>query len=214
MKLVFKGKQAHSKQISSFIFRAPNDTSWVAGQSIKIEVPGAYGPLEHRFTIASAPYEKLVTITTRLSDSEYKNSLASLEPGAEIDAYSIEGDFAWRESETEHIFVAAGIGITPFHAIIKQRFHDKLPVSAKLIYGSRHEFVYKDVLDEWAKQSDLKVIYVTDRRLSIEDVPASNSYVYVSGPSDFVDEFSAGLVKRGLPENKLVRDWFTGRLTA
>jgi NAD(P)H-flavin reductase len=51
---------------------------WTAGQSIKLEVPGPYGPLEHRFSISSAPHEGIVAITTRLSGSSYKNSLAAL----------------------------------------------------------------------------------------------------------------------------------------
>jgi ferredoxin-NADP reductase len=212
MKLIYQGTQAQAEAVHSFTFQPVEPIKWLAGQSIKIEVPGVYGPLEHRFTIASAPYEQVITITTRLSGSEYKNSLASLKPGQLVDAYSIEGDFTWRESPVPHIFVAAGIGITPFHSMLKQRFYENRLLNASLIYASRH-LVYKDQLEHWAAQDpSFKLVFITDRRLNPKDIPNSAGYIYLSGPSLMVDKLSAALIKRGVLESQLVRDWFTGRL--
>lgn len=217
MKLIFEGQKPQTGDAYSFTFRPVTTLEWTAGQSIKLEVPGSYGPLEHRFTIASAPYEKFVTITTRLSGSDYKNSLAALKPGSEVDAYSVDGDFIWRQSPASHIFVAAGIGITPFHSILKQRAHEQLPLTATLIYGSSQaDMVYKNELDNWAKQysSVFTIKYIAGRHLIASDIPKTKGLVYLSGPSIVVDELSTELIKNGLSDMQLVRDWFTGRLVA
>src|SRR5262245_44804997 len=137
MDLYFVRSQSEAKERVSFWFHPAEPLSWIAGQSIKIELAGPYGPLEHRFSIASAPHEGEVMITTRLSGSTYKNSLAALQPGDAVKGYGIEGDFVWGEGDSRRLFVAAGIGITPFHSILKQRVYDHALLAVDLIYASR-----------------------------------------------------------------------------
>jgi ferredoxin-NADP reductase len=213
MQLVFKKSQSEA-DASSFIFEPTEPLTWQAGQSIKIEVPGPYGPLEHRFSIASAPYEQDIMITTRLSGSPYKNSLAALKAGDIVDAHGLEGDFIWREGNVPHVFVAAGIGITPYRAMLLQRVYVGKPLHATLLYGSsKNEFLFKAELDQLAASHPELTISFIDRRLNADDIPA-NGLVYLSGPSAMVDELSAGLQARGMPKTRIIHDWFTGRFAS
>jgi ferredoxin-NADP reductase len=212
MKLVFKERVDRSGDVASFVFAPAEPLVWEAGQSIKIEIPGPYGPLEHRFTISSAPFEKHIMITTRLSGSPYKNSLAALKQGDEVDAFSVEGDFVWRQSDKPHILVAAGIGITPYRSMLLQRAHQQKPIAAQLIYGSSTDPIYNDELDRLAAEhSEFTVSYVGGR-LGANDIPQTQSLIYLSGPSAMVDELVGALILRGVNKKQLVRDWFTGRL--
>ena len=217
MKVVFIDKHNEVDNVWSFRFRPTEPFTWIAGQSLRLEVPGTYAPIEHRFTISSAPYEKDIVITTRLSDSAYKRSLNTLKPGDSVNAYGLDGDFTWATTEQPKVFVASGIGVTPFYSMLKQQLHESSQVPVTLVYGSSDRFIFKDSLDAWtAKHSELKIHYSIGQRVTAELVAPyidADSLVYISGPNAMVDSLSNDLVsKYQLPPERLLRDWFTGNL--
>ncbi len=213
MKLIFEGSEPQTDTIKSFTFRPETPVTWMAGQSIKLQVNGPYGPVEHRFSIASPPYTGKITITTRLSGSDYKESLLSLTPGEEAEGTDISGDFIWRDDPIPPIFVAVGIGITPFHAMLMQRWYDNLPLNAQLIYGAiKDQAVYQKDL-AGLENAGLLMTYVLDHRITALDIPETDGLIYISGPSVMVDELANALVMRGVPKEHIVSDWFTGNLT-
>src|SRR5450756_2841841 len=84
------------------------------------------------FTIASAPYEKHVMLTTRFAAKEsstFKQTLKALKPGDTVEISDLDGDFTVDDPQQHYVFIAGGIGITPFRAILKQAAHDRKPVS-------------------------------------------------------------------------------------
>jgi ferredoxin-NADP reductase len=210
--------EAQAGNAVSFIFTPREPFSWIAGQSIKIAVPGAYGPIEHRFTISSAPSEKTIAITTRPSSSEYKQVLFNLTPGDVVDGFALEGNFVWRNTSLAPIFIAAGIGITPFHSILKEQVLSGIPLRVTLIYGtSAGHIVFEDELDTWASTNPgFTVNYLVGERVSVpcimQQADGDTSLFYLSGPSAMVDDLSAALIAHGVLESQLIRDWFIGRL--
>ena len=217
MKLIFKHKRPEGNDIWSFAFTPIEPFSWEAGQSIRVEVAGPYGSLEHRFSVSSAPSSGEVAITTRLNENDYKTSLAALRPGDEADAYGLEGDFTWRRSDLPHILVAAGIGITPYHAMLAERAQQSHPLAATLIYGSSdNPPVFKDYLDAWArKYTEFGVNYISGRVDVVDILAEQNAMhrtIYVSGPSKMVDTICADLIAAGVDPVRILTDQFTGRL--
>lgn len=207
-----------TNDISTFVFTPAEPIDWKAGQSIKLEVQGIYGPLEHRFTISAAPHERNIAITTRSSDSAYKKRLFAMQPGDLVRAFAIEGAVIWQDTPCPKIWVAAGIGITPFYAMVKDRSHKSLPISATLFYSSRAEFLFKEELDAIATEHpELKIIYL-DNRATVDQIlaepDAKRRLIFISGPSAMVDELSSDLVNKGIARFNLMQDWFTGRLSA
>lgn len=212
MKLQFLEKNQESRDVWTFRFAPQEATTWQAGQSIRLEVPIGYDIEEKRFTISSAPYEKRIDITTRLSGSKFKNSLDNLKPGQVIDGQSIEGNFVWSPAGPK-LFVAAGIGITPFHSMLKQRQHEAAGLDVKLIYGGRPgQLPFADWLQVLAVgRSDFELQLIQGRRLSFQDLgPITGQPIYLSGPTDMVNDLNSQLLAAGLSEQNIKRDLFTG----
>ena len=217
MQARFTTKKQHNYSVWSFSFTPAGPFAWQAGQSLRLEIAGPYGPLEHRFSIASPPSSGLVTVTTRLSGSDYKDSLAELQPGDTVQLQGLEGNFIWHDRILPHIFVAAGIGITPFHAIIAERHTRGEPTPATLIYSSHDEpAVYAEQLQSWANNAELTVLLQKARVTAqqILELPhATERLVYISGPSKMVGTLYADLIAAGIAPANILQDHFTGRLS-
>lgn len=218
MELILAEKIHLQDSVWRFSFTPVRHVSWIAGQFIKLEVPHASPDVagESRwFTISAAPYEATLTITTRITTSSFKLALAELKPGdfATMTA-APAGDFIWREASTKHLFVAQGIGITPFYAIIKDQIYQSKPVNATLISANQpaSDAIYGQQLEAWSRADSTFCIkyYVgtlTAAKL-IELMPDfARSYVYVSGPKSFV---SLCISPNTLPLNHLKQDNFPG----
>jgi ferredoxin-NADP reductase len=202
-----------------FRFKPDGPFTWTAGQYVRVELPHDSPDAEGTkrwFTNSAAPYEGIMQMTTRLSDSTFKQALAKLEPGDALQLIEPpEGDFVWQDSDLPIVFVAGGIGVTPFHSILKQRVHDQQPLNATLVYGSRTpDVAFKDELAEWqAADPRLKIHYVVGAPLTAESLTRllpdiNRSLVYVSGPDPMVQALSKDLMAHGLPEAQLKQDKF------
>jgi len=203
----------------AFRFEPSEPLSWIAGQYMRVELPHDNPDKEGTkrwFTVSSPPYEGIVQITTRVTESTFKRSLAALPTGGELELLEEpHGDFVWQDSDLPVVFVAGGIGITPFYSILKQRAHDQLPLQATLIYGSRTADVpFKEELGQWvADDPRFKVQYLVGTPLTAESLAAlqphiNESLVYLSGPEPMVEALGDQLKTHGLPEAQLKQDFF------
>jgi len=219
MTLTLIEKEHLIDNVWAFRFKPNGPFSWTAGQYVRVELPHDNPDEEGTkrwFTNSAAPYEGIMQISTRVTGSTFKQALSKLEPGDELQLIEApEGDFTWQDSELPIVFVAGGIGVTPFHSILKQRVHDGLPLNVTLIYGSRTPDVpFKDELEQWqAADPNLQLQYIVGAPLTAESlakaVPTLNqSLVYVSGPEPMVQALSKDLMEHGLAEAQLKRDEF------
>ncbi len=219
VKLQFIRKQEETDGIWSFFFEPAEPLTWLAGQSIRLEIPrSSWGVDERRFTIASAPHEQHLRITTRRSDSSFKQNLFALQAGTPINAFGVEGSFIWGGEKAHRLFIAAGIGITPYRAMLSQRIADGQALDATLVYASSDKpAAFQDELQDWASAySDLRLLQ-TDQRLFIgPDSSLSEhwqkSIIYVSGPEAMVKDLTARLQAMGVADKRIRRDEFTGNL--
>ncbi len=118
------------------------------GQALDVILPGAGAgagagagkapELRHTFSIVSAPHEAEIVFATRMRDSEYKRTLGALQPGATL---SIEGPSG---SMTLHsdgarpaVFIAGGIGITPFMSLLRHAAQERAARIFVLLYSNR-----------------------------------------------------------------------------
>jgi ferredoxin-NADP reductase len=203
----------------AFRFKPEGPFDWTAGQYVRVDLPHENPDTEGTkrwFTNSAAPFEGIMQITTRVTETTFKQALSKLEPGDELQLIEDpEGDFVWQDSELPIVFVAGGIGITPFRSILKQRVHDGQPLDVTLVYGSRTTDVpFKDELEQWQSANPgLHVHYIVGAPLTAEAiaevVPDLNqSLVYVSGPEPMVQALSSDLAKHGLPAEQLETDEF------
>lgn len=203
----------------AFRFQPSKPLIWIAGQYVRVELPHENPDEEGTkrwFTNSAAPFEGIMQITTRVTKSTFKQALSKLEVGGELRLIeNPEGDFVWQDSDLPIIFIAAGIGVTPFRSILKQRAHDQLPLNVTLIYGSRTEDVpFKEELAEWsAAHPAFTLRYIVGEPLTakklVELEPNLNqSLVYISGPEPMVEALGVELIRQGLPEAQFKRDDF------
>lgn len=224
MKLRLIEKFAETTDTVSFIFEPLETLSWQAGQYLRYKIddphPDERGNTRY-FTIASAPFEKLVRLTTRFAKekgSRFKENLKNLAVGAEIEAEGPRGSFIVSEPQESFAFIAGGIGITPFRAILLDLDQRRLSVNVDLFYSNRSpEIVFQKELEALAgKFSGLKIHYfVEPNRLTAEAIQGlladlARPYFYISGPEPMVRAFEQALAPVGVPPVKIRRDYFPG----
>lgn len=217
--LVLSEKQHLADNIWSFDFTADQPLSWIPGQFIRLEVihdsPDDKGT-KRWFTISSIPRDGYIQVTTRITDTTFKQALAALDIGDKVRlTEQPDGDFIWQESAKSLVFVAGGIGITPFYSMLKARRHSSQPVSATLVYSGRTEDLpFKSELEETSfRHPEFKVEYVIGEQVTAEKltkiVPDINaSQVYISGPEAMVEALGKELMRHGLARDNLHQDFF------
>lgn len=201
--------------IRTFVFES-GDATWQAGQYqtyVLEQVEGDEKAKRRFFTIAAAPSEGEFHISTRVSDSAFKQALNSLQPGDEIEARSIEGDFIW-ETDEPVVLVAGGIGVTPYRSILTERATTGRSVPAHLLYFGRDEnFAFRGEFDKLvAAHPELMIDYIVGESITADAIlahapEAATSTTYLSGPEPMVDAIGDELKARGI---SLKQDWFPG----
>jgi ferredoxin-NADP reductase len=210
--------------ITSFVFEPEEAVKCVPGQYFHYTLPhkGADDRGDERwFTNSAAPSEGRVMISTRIAanrGSSFKHALQQLQPGDEIEADGPEGDFTVEDISRNYLFVAGGIGITPFRSILVEASKEGKQLNATLLYANRtSEIPFSEELDQIATtMPTLKIKYITqpDRidndllKLHIKTV--KNPIVYVSGPEPMVKSFAEQLAQLGLKEENIKTDDFPG----
>lgn len=217
--LRLKEKEHLVDNIWAFRFIPDKPLTWTPGQFIRVELPHDNPDSEGTkrwFTISSTPHDGFVQITTRITDTTFKQALAGLEIGDIIQLIEQpDGDFVWQESDKPLLFIAGGIGITPFYSMLKSRGHSGKTVSAVLIYNGRtDDLPFKTEFEEATRRHpEFMVQYVIGEQLTAEKlaelVPDINSsQVYISGPEPMVEALGKQLEKSGLASQNLHQDFF------
>jgi ferredoxin-NADP reductase len=224
MKLKLITRKPESPGVESFIFKPSEPLAWKAGQYLHYVLH--HEPTDDRgsdrwFTIASAPFERHVMITTRLANSKgstFKKTLKGLKPGDFIEVSDVHGDFIVSDTKKHYVFIAGGIGITPFRSILKEAAHAGTPLRATLIYASRNPKVtYRKELESMAKQNPNFIIHYLfsparlDKGTIRKLVPdLKKSLFYVSGPEPMVENIGKMLRQIGIVKAHIKQDWFPG----
>jgi len=127
----------------AFALERPAGFEFTAGQFLTITLPDApYNDAKgnsRTFSIASAPQETgHLLIATRMTGSALKRSLAEAPLGAPVSIFGPVGEFTLPPAATAPlVFIAGGIGITPFRSMVIDVANRQLPHQITLIYSNR-----------------------------------------------------------------------------
>jgi ferredoxin-NADP reductase len=224
MKLKLVEKRQETADVTTFIFTPLETLTWNPGQYLHYVLH--HEPTDDRgsdrwFTNAAAPFENHVRITTRQTTdkgSSFKKKLFSLTEGKNIEISVVEGDFVIDDLSQEYVFIAGGIGITPFRSILTQLDHDKKQITVTLLYSNRDQnIVYKDELEEIAKNNPKCTIHYVFSPEHIDEAKIKSvvpdlqkPLFYISGPEPMVDGLGETLKQMGVQEDHIKQDWFPG----
>ena len=208
---------------ASFIFEPGQALEWKAGQYLHYTLPHDNPDSrkdERYFTIASAPFEKRVMITTRIVEkaSSFKRALKALAIGGQIRADGPFGEFTDDDPEAEFVFISGGIGITPYRSILLDLDRRGLPIKGLLMYAnSTDNAVFREELESLAgRHPDFRIAYfIGDRRIDEAAVRAAvpdlgRPFFYASGPEPMVQAMEKMLLGMGVPDGRFKRDFFPG----
>ena len=222
-KLTLEAKHQETLDAISFRFKSAEIRDWRPGQYLHYTLehprPDERG-IERYFTISSAPFEGYIQITTRFSErsSSFKKALREMEVGGAIGADGLEGDFVVEDPNKRLVFIAGGIGVTPYRSILLAMDHDGAPIDVDLLYANRDEDLpYKNELERLAeKHRGLRIHYFTgSNRLDEQTIRASVGDLdapvfYVAGAAPMVEAFDKLLKDMRVPESRIKTDDFPG----
>jgi ferredoxin-NADP reductase len=217
--------------IWSFWWQPEQPLRYTAGQYTEIALkhphPDDRG-IKRWFTLSSPPDGELVSITTRYAgddkSSSFKKALFNLQPGAEIDMADAMGDFVLPKlTQIPLIFVAGGIGLTPFHSIFEWLAATGEQRDIKFLYAvnSEDDIIFQDTFDRAGIHATIVVSEPSASwggergRLNAEMIlglekPTDDTLIYVSGPEPMVESLEKDLEQHGVNKKQLVGDFFPG----
>jgi ferredoxin-NADP reductase len=226
MILKFIKKVQNTADCFSFFFELPAPVFFKAGQHMNFTLqhdnPDDRG-INRFFTIASAPCEVRIMITTRIAQelpSTFKKALMSMEKGQDITVLPPQGEFIIDDYSKSYVFIAGGIGITPFRAILLDLEHTKKikEMEIFLLYSNRNnDTVFKDELDLLADRNlSFKIRYVISPEVcNIEMLKAvipdyRDKTYYISGPPGMVKSIAESLAAENIDDSQIKLDFFPG----
>jgi len=184
------------------------------------------------FTLASSPTEDEVRLGVKFYDkpSSFKNHLLELPPGGEIVASGRAGDFTLpADPKLGLVFIAGGIGITPFRSMIQYLLDKKEKRTVTVFYSNKTvaDIAYKDIFDKAEKELGIKTIYAITNASEQTTVGMHQGFIdvdlikkevsdykdkifYISGPHNMVDAFKNTLQTMGVPNKNIKIDFFPG----
>ena len=223
-KLTLKHRHQETPDTVSFRFTSEEIKDWKPGQYLHYTLehphPDSRG-IERYFTISSAPFEGHIQITTRFSarkSSSFKDALRDLAVGATIEADGLEGDFVVEDARKRLVFIAGGIGVTPYRAILLALDHAQDPINVDLLYANRDEdFPFKAEMKMLSKKHPtFRTHYFTgpnrldERGIGVAVGDLEKPVFYVSGPEPMVEAFAKILKGMKVPKSRVKTDYFPG----
>ncbi len=220
----------------AFHFAKPADFQFRAGQSIDLTLlnpPETDAEGNSRaFSIASAPFDNNLMIATRMRDTAFKRVLRKASAGLQVKIDGPGGSFVLhRKSEKPAVFLAGGIGITPFLSIIRQAGHDRSPHHLYLFYANRRpeDAAFLDLLSEATKGNPNfhLIATITEMDKSHREWKGETGYInkemltkhlpslqgpiyYLAGPPAMVAAMRRTLIEAGVDEDDIRTEEFSG----
>jgi ferredoxin-NADP reductase len=199
----------------AFAFKPGQYLEWTLGH----HYPDDRGNRRY-FTIASAPTEDSVRLGVKFYNpsSTFKRALASMKVGNKISAAHLAGGFVMpKDKNKKLVFIAGGIGVTPFRSMIHYLLDKGETRPIVMFYANKTsaDIAYKDIFDRAQTELGIKTIYATgsliDAKLIVHEVPNYRECTfYISGSHSMVDAFKKTLTDMGVSRFNIKSDFFPG----
>jgi len=168
-------------------FNKPENFEFVAGQSIGLTLinpseTDAKGNMR-TLSLASAPYELDLMVATRVRDAAFKRELNRIPLGTPV---KIEGPFGFmtlhKTTTRPAVFLAGGIGITPFRSMVCQATKTLLNQELILFYSNRRpeDSAFLVDLKELEKRHSNFTLVATMTNLENSQLPWNGEKGYIN----------------------------------
>jgi ferredoxin-NADP reductase len=231
-----KEKKYVAEGTMAFYLQKPEGFRFEAGQYVDVTLIGpsetdAEGNIRS-LSIASAPADEHLLVTTRMRDTAFKRVLRTIAFDTEIQLDGPLGGFTLHKNPSKAaVFLAGGIGITPFFSIIRHAEREKLPHKLYLFYSNRRPedtAFMKDLLDSEKENPNFRFIpSMTEMNKSTQSWSGEAGFIdgemlakylptlqgpiyYVAGPPAMVTAMRKTLTAAGVDEDDVRVEEFAG----
>jgi ferredoxin-NADP reductase len=222
--------------IIDFVFRPSQTLAFLPGQYMEFTLahshPDSRGNRRY-FTLASSPTENAVHLGVRFYEksSSFKQALYNLDGKTSLIGAQIAGDFTLPTDPAQKlVFIAGGIGITPFRSMLKYLLDTHQRRDIILLYANKtiDEIAYRDVLSMAQSKLGVKIFYIlTDRsalprnwtgftgrideQMLTQAIPDyQDRTYYLSGPPEMVKAHEESLRRLQIKRSQIKKDFFPG----
>lgn len=234
--LALQEKIKIAPDIYDFTFTPSQKFTYTPGQYLEWTLshpsPDSRGNRRY-FTLASSPTEKNLRIGIKFGDklSSFKKSILLINQDTPVVASQLAGDFVLpKDPDKKLVFIAGGIGITPFRSMVKYLLDTSQKRVVTIFYSNKlsSDIVYSDIFTQAFNQLGIKTIYtLTDLGRIPSDWNGKKGYVngqmikeeipdykerlfYISGPHLLVTAMENILKNSGITNDHIKVDYFPG----
>jgi predicted ferric reductase len=191
------------------------------GQFVFLSLGGTFGWQRHPFSVASAPSDRLLEVSIRSAGDYTRELHDELRPGTPAKATGPFGGFDYHRGGHEQIWIAGGIGVTPFMSWIRalDKTFDR---SVHFFYtvGQESDALYLDEIEAAHRGHPSfhpHVVYtekdgqLTAKKAVGDASLGSDAWVYMCGPPGMMKAFSHDLNGLGIPSRRVCWEQFNIR---
>lgn len=201
-------KKVHEHDdVYSFFFSKPKNLTYKAGQHGIFFLPGLSRP--HPLSLTSAPHQDFISFTTKVSSgSRFKKRLLSLAKNEKVYMFGPIMNFTFDSRYNSHVFLAQGIGITPFQSMLAHAHNSNASDTITLVHASRTGHTFKDVSAQLADVAHFAAN--TDEFQSHAALQNTEDMFYISGSPRFIRATKKFLIDMGVKRSHIKTDLFLG----
>lgn len=224
--LKLKEKIKLSNDTYDFLFTPDDPINFTAGQYMEFTFdhanPDARGNRRY-LSLANSPTEPDIRLGVKFGDppSSFKKNLFEMTKDQKIVASQLIGDFTLPGDKNKKlVFIAGGIGITPFRSMIKYLLDTDQKRDIVMIYSAKtkDEFVYDEILKDAKEKLGAKIIlnesstqgHMEPETIAKEIPDYKQRTFYISGSHGVVMSFEDMIKKLGVSRKQIVTDYFPG----
>jgi len=225
---ILESKKSEAENITSLFFRPADGLGFdfIAGQYVSVSLPSIPGRSKC-YTISSSPSEKLVCLTVK-KQGEFSSALIDSKVGDKLIFEGPYGNFYPEENCGDIVFIAGGIGVTPFFSVIKAKINSKSKSKMSLLYSNKtvSDIAFFDELNKLAKNKGIdKLVYFLTQEKGEHPLVQEYSRInkeslkrhlgsfdkrnyYLCGSVQFVNTVWKDLKESGVPEENIFTESF------
>lgn len=218
----------HFEKPEGFVFKAGQNADWTLINPPETDAEGN----KRTFSFVTSPGYEVLGFATRMRDTAFKRNLKNMPEGTEVELEGPYGDMTLHSDASKPaIFLAGGIGITPFMSMSWDSAVRKLPHKIFLFYSNRRPEdapFLDELLDIEKENPNFKSIatmtdmekskemwagetgYITKEKIAKYVPDFNNAIYYLAGPPAMVAAMRKMINEAGILDDYVKTEEFAG----
>ena len=194
---------------------------FVPGQFAMVYLEGKNGWHRHPFTIAGAAHDRALTFTIKGLGDDTCDITRTVRVGMPAVVGGPHGRFQHRRGTRDQVWIAGGVGVTPFLSWLRSLSHDPLRARVHFFYTNAGAAPYAEQITAIARAHPNLTVHLLDstidghlsasRVLQTVRIDPRLLSVFLCGPTPMVDGLTRELRRSGVAARHMHREHFDWR---